>query len=130
MAKITWNDVTSYLDTTYRTDRRGDMVGITFQDTATDRSQLVLVDHEQQPDRLVIEIVSRVGVIATSLLPKALEVVGKKYFVALEKMGDYYYVRVTVNMNYAPLSEISNMVKHVCSTADSLEKDFVGGDAN
>ena len=131
MTNITWEDVVKHLDNTYKTDRAGDMVKITFvYPDKNDRTQLVLVDHEQQTSRLLVEVVSRVGEIATSRLPKALEVVGKKYFVCLEKMGDLYYVRVTLNMNYVPLSEIGAVVELVGRTADDLENEFCGGDEN
>ncbi|MBD5131835.1 MAG: hypothetical protein HDT28_04495 [Clostridiales bacterium] len=132
MAKITWDDVKKHLDTTYKTDRgNGDVVKITFvYPDDNRRSQLVLVDHEQQQNRLVVEVLSRVGDIATSRLPKALELIGKKYFVALEKMGDLYYVRVSLDMNYVPLSALGNIVELVGRTADALEKDYVGGDDN
>lgn len=131
MSNITWQDVVKHLDSTYKTDRAGDMVKITFvYPDDNDRTQLVLVDHEQQESRLLVEVVSRVGEIAASRLPKALEVIGKKYFVGLEKMGDLYYVRVTLNMNYVPLSEIGGVVELVGRTADNLEKEFCGGDEN
>lgn len=132
MGKITWKDVQKYLDKTYKTERTdNDMVKIVFvYPDDGNRTQLVLVDHEQQEKRLVVEVVSRVGEIATSRLPKALEVIGKKYFVALEKMGDIYYVRVSLDMNYVPLDGIGNLVELVGRTADSLEKEFVGGDDN
>lgn len=131
MSNITWEDVTRHLDTTYKTDRAGDMVKITFiYPDNENRTQLVLVDHEQQSSRLLVEVLSRVGEIASSRLSKALEEIGKKYFVALEKMGDLYYVRVTMNMNYMPLSEIGSVVELVGRTADTLEKEFCGGDEN
>ena len=131
MTNITWEDVVKHLETTYKTDRAGDMVKIVFvYPDDNDRTQLVLVDHEQQTNRLLVEVVSRVGEIATSRLPKALELIGKKYFVGLEKMGDLYYVRVTLNMNYVPLTEIGAVVELVGRTADSLEKEFCGGDEN
>ena len=131
MNNLTWSDVVRYLDSTYKTDRSGDMVKIVFvYPDDNDRTQLVLVDHEQQTDRLLVEIVSRVGEIATSRVPKALEYIGRKYFVALEKMDDLYYVRITLNMNYGPLNEISSMVELVGRTADNLEKEFCGGDEN
>lgn len=131
MIKITWNDVVNHLDATYKTDRAGDMVKIVFvYPDDQNRTQLVLVDHEQQDNRLLVEIVSRVGEIATSRLPKVLEAIGKKYFVALEKMGDLYYVRVTLDMNYVPMHMIGNLVELVGRTADTLEKDFCGGDEN
>lgn len=131
MSKITWSDVTKHLDSTYKTDRSGDMVKIVFvYPDDENRTQLVLVDHEQQENRLLVEVVSRVGEIATSRLPKALEAIGKKYFVALEKMGDLYYVRVTLDMNYVPMNMIGNLVELVGRTADTLEKEFCGGDEN
>ncbi|MDE6201281.1 MAG: hypothetical protein K2M47_05335 [Clostridiales bacterium] len=131
MNAITWEDVVKHLESTYKTDRAGDMVKIVFvYPDDQNRTQLVLVDHEQQSNRLLVEVVSRVGDIATSRLPKALEAIGKKYFVALEKMGDIYYVRVTLDMNYVPMSAIGNLVELVGRTADTLEKDFCGGDEN
>ena len=131
MANITWEDVTRHLDSTYKTDRAGDMVKITFiYPDNENRTQLVLVDHEQQTSRLLVEVVSRVGEIAGSRVAKALEVIGKKYFVCLEKMGDLYYVRVTLNMNYVPLSELGPTIELVSRTADALEKEFCGGDEN
>lgn len=131
MKAVTWEDVVNHLDSTYKTDRAGDLIKIVFvyPDDAN-RTQLVLVDHEQQSNRLVVEIVSRVGEIATSRLPKVLEAIGKKYFVALEKMGDPYYVRVTLDMNYVPMSAIGSLVELVSRTADNLEKEFCGGDEN
>lgn len=131
MKTVSWEDVVRHLDSTYKTDRAGDMVKIVFvyPDDAN-RTQLVLVDHEQQENRLLVEVVSRVGEIATSRLPKALEAIGKKYFVGLEKMGDLYYVRVTLDMNYVPMTAIGNLVELVGRTADNLEKEFCGGDEN
>lgn len=131
MNNITWEDVVKHLEGTYKTERAGDMVKIVFvyPDDAN-RTQLVLIDHEQQSNRLLVEIVSRVGEIASSRVYKALEAIGKKYFVALEKMGDIYYVRITLNMNYVPLSEIGAMVELVGRTADQLEKEYCGGDEN
>lgn len=131
MNYTTWTDVVRHLESTYKTDRAGDMIKIVFvYPDDNDRTQLVLVDHEQQSDRLLVEVVSRVGEIANSRVAKALEYIGKKYFVALEKMEDLYYVRVTLNMNYVPLNEIGAMVELVGRTADSLEKEFCGGDEN
>ena len=131
MKAVTWEDVVKHLDSTYKTDRAGDMVKIVFvYPDDENRTQLVLVDHEQQANRLLVEVVSRVGEIATSRLPKALEAIGKKYFVGLEKMGDLYYVRVTLDMNYVPMSAIGNLVELVSRTADNLEKEFCGGDEN
>ncbi|MDE7165240.1 MAG: hypothetical protein K2O04_07470 [Clostridiales bacterium] len=131
MNNTTWTDVVRHLESTYKTDRAGDMIKIVFvYPDDNDRTQLVLVDHEQQSNRLLVEVLSRVGEIASSRVAKALEYIGKKYFVGLEKMGDLYYVRITLNMNYVPLEEIGAMVELVGRTADELEKEFCGGDEN
>ena len=131
MNNITWQDVVNHLESTYKTDRAGDLIKIVFVYPDEDnRTQLVLVDHEQQSNRLLVEVLSRVGEIAASRVHKALEVIGQKYFVALEKMKDMYYVRITLNMNYVPLSEIGPMIELVGRTADSLEKEYCGGDEN
>lgn len=131
MNNTTWTDVVRHLESTYKTDRAGDMIKIVFvYPDDNNRSQLVLVDHEQQSNRLLVEVLSRVGEIASSRVPKALEYIGKKFFVGLEKMGDLYYVRITLNMNYVPLEEIGAMVELVGRTADELEKEYCGGDEN
>lgn len=131
MNNYTWEDVVNHLESTYKTDRAGDLIKIVFvYPDDENRSQLVLVDHEQQSSRLLVEVLSRVGEIASSRVSKALEVIAKRYFVGLEKMGDLYFVRVTLNMNYVPLSEIGAMVELVGRTADQLEKEFCGGDEN
>ena len=131
MSNITWNDVVRHLETTYKTERAGDLIKIVFvYPDQNNRTQLVLVDHEQQSSRLLVEVLSRVGDIPPGYVYKALEVIGKKYFVGLEKMGDKYYVRITLNMNYVPLSEIGAMVELVGRTADDLEQMYVGGDEN
>lgn len=131
MNNTTWTDVVRYLESTYKTDRAGDMIKIVFvYPDDNNRTQLVLVDHEQQTNRLLVEVLSRVGEIASSRVSKALEYIGKKFFVGLEKMGDLYYVRITLNMNYVPLDEIGAMVELVGRTADELEKEYCGGDEN
>lgn len=131
MSNITWQDVVNHLEATYKTSMADGKVKIVFVYPDQDnRTQLVLVDHEQQPDRLLVEVLSRVGEIAASRVHKALEVIGQKYFVALEKMGEKYYVRVTLNMKYMPLSEIGPIVELVGRTADNLEKEYCGGDEN
>ncbi|MDE6294228.1 MAG: hypothetical protein K2L88_06380 [Clostridiales bacterium] len=131
MNNTTWTDVVRHLESTYKTDRAGDMIKIVFvYPDDNNRTQLVLVDHEQQSNRLLVEVLSRVGEIASSRVPKALEYIGKKFFVGLEKMGDLYYVRITLNMNYVPLEEIGAMVELVGRTADELEKEYCGGDEN
>ena len=132
MGKITWDKVKKHLNGSFKTEMGSDdMVKITFVYTDdNDRTQLVLVDHEQQEKRLVVEVVSRVGQIPANRLPEALEYIGKKYFVGLEKMGDNYYVRVSVDMNYTPLDAINSIIRLVGNVADTLEKDLVTGDAN
>ena len=132
MGTITWESVKTHLVKTYKTEKgNNDTVKITFvYPDDNNRTQLVIVDHEQQEHRLVVEIVSRVGEIATSRLPSVLEYIGKKYFVGLEKMGDNYYTRVSLDMRYAPLEAIASIVELVSRTADTLERDFVGGDDN
>lgn len=127
----TWNDVVRHLEKTYKTSRAGDMIKIVFVYTDDDeRTQLVLVDHEQQDSRLVVEVLSRVGEIVNSRLPKALEYIGKKYFVGLEKINDMYYVRVSLDMSYTPLSAVSESARLVGNVADTLEKELCGGDEN
>ena len=132
MGKITWEKVQKYLDRSFLTERGNDgMVKITFVYTDdNDRTQLVLIDHEQQETRLVVEIVSRIGQIPTSSLPEALEYVGKKYFVGIEKVGDNYYARISVDMNYTPLEALDSIIRLVSLTADTLEKELVSGDEN
>lgn len=127
----TWNDVVRHLEKTYKTTREGDLIKIVFvYPDKQDRTQLVLVDHEQKSDKLLVEVLSRVGEIPPGYVYKALEVIGKKYFVGLEKIGEKYFVRVTLNMNYAPLSELGPMIELVGRTADDLEAAYVGGDVN
>ena len=131
MANVTWNDVVRHLESTYKTTREGDLIKIVFvYPDKQDRTQLVLVDHEQQTNRLLVEVLSRVGDIAPGYVYKALEIIGKKYFVGLEKMGEKYFVRITLNMNYVPLSELGPMIELVGRTADDLEQMYVGGDEN
>ena len=131
MANVTWSDVVRHLETTYKTTREGDLIKIVFiYPDKQDRTQLVLVDHEQQTNRLLVEVLSRVGDIPPGYVYKALEIIGKKYFVGLEKMGDKYFVRITLNMNYVPLSELGPMIELVGRTADDLEQMYVGGDEN
>lgn len=128
---ITWSDVETYLGKTYKMEKSGDLIRIIFvYPDNQNRTQLVLVDHEQQSSRLLVEVVSRVGNIPVSSLPKALDEIGKKYFVGLEKMGDQYYVRITLNMNYVPLTELGPNIELVSRVADALENAFCGGDEN
>lgn len=128
---MSWEEVESYLSSVYKLEKRDNILRIILSyPNDNDRTQLVVVDHAQQSDRLLVEITSRVGEIVPRRLDGALEKVAGMYFVGLVKMGDEYYVRMTLNMNYTPLEEVKKTISLVGGFADDLEKEFVGGDEN
>lgn len=127
--KASWEDVVAYLKGKYKLEVVGDKVrfGFRFKD---DRTQVVVVGHEDKEDRMYVVITSRVGFIAPARLPKVLEKMAAMIYGSLIKMGEEYFLKVSLDMNHMPLEEMDQIIGFVTSLADNLEKEFVGGDEN
>ena len=131
MSAVTWQDVVKYIDDAYTIGKSGDMIELTFvYPSAEIRKQVVLVDHVDQPDGLIVEVLSCVGEILPDDLPEVLKEIGKKPPVALTMIDNLYYVKVMLDMNYVPMSDIGKIVNLVSRTADFLEKKYCDGDLN
>lgn len=128
---ITWDEVKSYLSSNYHLTETENFLKITLRFTDDgDRTQLVLIEHSQPSDKLYVEVTSRVGEISPRRLEGVLEMLGKKRFGSLVKIGDNYYVKHALIMNFTPLNVLSDFVGLIGGLADDLEKEFVGGDEN
>ena len=125
----TWEEVKNYLVQKFKATESDKGLKVVF-DIDAQRSQLVVVQPLQVKDTLYANVLSRIGAIPTNRLPEALDFMARMIYGSLVYSDGIYFFKITLDMNYTPLGELSNLVMFAAKVTDDLEKEFVGGDKN
>jgi len=125
----TWEDVKAYIRNKYKLqDDKDDFFSMVF-DLSGDRTQIVFIKKASADGRVWVEINSPVGVIPQNKLDAALTMLDDKICGGLVKIGQKHFVRHSAPIDDLSAEELSVPLAAVTATADDLEKEFVGGDA-
>ncbi|GBU26766.1 hypothetical protein R84B8_00278 [Treponema sp. R8-4-B8] len=124
-----WDQVKNFIRSNYKVQNdEGDFFKMVF-DLSNDRTQMVFVQKVQtKQNGIWIQISSPVGIIGQEKMNKALETLNDKVCGGLVKIGDKHFVRHCMPIDDMSLDEFAVPLTFITSSADDLEKKFVGGD--
>lgn len=127
----TWAEVKRTIRQNFKVaDESQDVLKLIFE-TNDDRTQVVFIEKTQNADgELWVQISSPIGVIDTSEIDDALEIVGEKLCGGLTKENGTHYVRHSMLAGDLSYDELIRPLNIVCKTADILEEKFIGSDEN
>ncbi len=125
----TWSTLVNYVQSTYRIAERSDgMIKIVF-DTGELRSQVVYLWRQTLAgDEEWVQIESPFAELNTVDLRKAVKEIGDMVCGGLAAVGEFVTVRHAVPLVNLNINEFERPLILVTTTADRLEKEFVGTD--
>jgi len=127
----TWENVKEFVRDKYRLQEdEGDFFSMVF-DMGDDRSQIVFIQKFETGNSGVwAQISSPVGVIPQDKMDAALTMLNDKICGGLVKIGNRHFVRHCLPIADLSVEEFTDPLFFTTSSADDLEKVFVGGDKN
>lgn len=127
----TWAEVKRTIRQNFKVaDESQDVLKLIFE-TNDDRTQIVFIEKTQNADgELWVQISSPIGIIDTSEIDDALEIVGETLCGGLIKENGTHYVRHSMLADDLSYDELIWPLNIVCETADMLEEKFIGSDEN
>lgn len=126
----TWNDLVSYVKNHYKiADENPDMIKLLFE-TGNMRSQVVLLWHMtlSNSSEEWVQIESPFAKLGGVDLTKALQLVGNTVCGGMALYGNLVTFRHSLPLENLNINEFESPLGLVTTTADSLEKELVGGD--
>jgi hypothetical protein len=126
-----WNAVKDFLKKNYTNVQDND-TSVSFTVGWNDgRSQLVIaLVQTNNAGEEWLSLNSPVGAISTAKLNAALESIGEYICGGLVKIGEKHFVRHAAPMADLSEQELLAPLNNITTTADEIEKEFVGGDVN
>jgi len=124
-----WDQVKNFIKGNYKVQSdEGDFFKMVFE-LGNDRTQMVFVQKiDTTKNGIWIQMSSPVGIIKQEKINKVLEVLNDKVCGGLVKIGDKHFIRHCLPIDSMSLDEFSVPLSFITSSADDLEKKFVGGD--
>jgi len=126
-----WEEVQDFIEEEYSAEKRDDNIWIAHFHLGEERSQMVTFSKrvDDKSNVIWLDIQSPIGKISSrEKLDTALSLMAKMKCGGLIMLGDIYLVRHGIPIDDLSVDEIEIPMATVCSSADVLEGELVGGD--